>query len=70
MDHYLALTNIRERIAVNKHRSPKFRMESFYLRMLNEVEGKVKYHVEVSNMFVALGDLDTGAEISTIWETI
>jgi hypothetical protein len=29
-------------------------MERFNLKKLNEVEGKEQYHVEISNMFVAL----------------
>jgi hypothetical protein len=31
----------------------------FNLKKLNEVEGTEKYHVEVSNPFAALEDLDT-----------
>jgi hypothetical protein len=45
-------------------------MERFNLKKLNEVEGKEKYRVEVSNKFAALEDLDTEVEINTIWETI
>jgi hypothetical protein len=45
-------------------------MERFNLKKLNEVEGKVKYPVEVSNRSAALEDLDTEVEINTIWETI
>jgi hypothetical protein len=35
-------------------------MVRFNLKKLNKVEGKEKYHVEVSNRFAALEDLDTG----------
>jgi hypothetical protein len=45
-------------------------MERFNLKKLNEVEGKEKYRVEVSNRFAALEDLDAKVEINTIWETI
>jgi hypothetical protein len=45
-------------------------MERFNLKKLNEVEGKEKYHVEVSNRFTALEDSDAEVEINTIWETI
>jgi hypothetical protein len=41
-------------------------MESFSFKKLNEVEGKEQYHVEVSNRFVALEDLD----INIAWETV
>jgi hypothetical protein len=44
-------------------------MERFNLK-LNEVEGKEKYCVEVSNRFAALEDLDAEVEINIIWETI
>jgi hypothetical protein len=45
-------------------------MEGFNLKKINEVEGKVKYHVEVSNRFAALESLDAEAEINTTWEMI
>jgi hypothetical protein len=64
------VAKIRERIAVNKQGSHKFHMERFNLKELNEVEGKEKYRVEVSNRFAALEDLDAEVEINTIWETI
>jgi hypothetical protein len=60
------VAKIRERLAVNKQGSRKFHMERFNLKKLNEVEGKEKYHVEVSNRFAALEDLDAEVEINTI----
>jgi hypothetical protein len=45
-------------------------MERFNLKKLNEVEGKEQYHVEVSNRFAALEDLDTEVEIKSAWEMI
>jgi hypothetical protein len=45
-------------------------MERFNLKKLNVVEGKEQYHVEVSNRFAALEDLDAEVEISSAWETI
>jgi hypothetical protein len=41
-------------------------MERFHLKKLNEVEGKEKYHVEISNRFAALEDLDAEVEINII----
>jgi hypothetical protein len=38
-------------------------MEKFNLKKLNEVEGKEKYLVEISNRFVALENLDLGDEL-------
>jgi hypothetical protein len=61
---------IRERLAVNKQGSHTFPMERFNLKKLNEVEGKEKYRVEVSNGLAALDDLDAEVEINIIWETI
>jgi hypothetical protein len=45
-------------------------MERFNLKKLNEIEGKMKYCVEVSNRFAVLKDLDAEVEINTIWEMI
>jgi hypothetical protein len=45
-------------------------MERFNLRKINEVEGKEQYHVEVSDRFAALEDLDTEVKINSAWETI
>jgi uncharacterized protein YaaR (DUF327 family) len=45
-------------------------MERFNLKKLNEVESKEQYHVEVSNRFAALEDLEAEVEISSAWETI
>jgi hypothetical protein len=64
------VAKFRQRIAVYKQGLHQFHMESFNLKKLNEVKGKVKYHVEVSNMFAVLEDLDAKVEINTIWETI
>jgi hypothetical protein len=43
-------------------------MERFSLKKSNEVEGKGQYHVEVSNRFAALEDLDAEVEINSAWE--
>jgi hypothetical protein len=60
------VAKIRERLAVNKQGSHKFHLERFNLKKLNEVEGKEKYRVEVSNRFAAIEDLDAEVEINTI----
>jgi hypothetical protein len=54
---------VKERLAVNIQRSQRFHMERFNLKKLNEVEGKEKYRVEVSNKFAALEDLDAEMEL-------
>jgi hypothetical protein len=55
---------------MNKQMSQRFYTEMFFLEKLNEVEGKEKYRVEVSNRFAALEDLDAGLDINGGWETI
>jgi hypothetical protein len=70
MGHYLVVANIKEIAAVNKEGPHKFHMETFSFRNLNEVEGKEKYCVDVSNRFAALEDLDSEVEINTVWETM
>jgi hypothetical protein len=69
-DHYLVVSKVRERLEVNKQSSHKFHMERFNLKKLNGVQGKERYHIEVSNRFAALEDLDTEEEINSAWETI
>jgi hypothetical protein len=64
-DHHLVVAEVRERLAVNKQRSQRFHKERFNLKKLKGVEGKEQYHVEVSNRFAAMGDLDTEVEINS-----
>jgi hypothetical protein len=45
-------------------------MKRFNLKKLNEVEGKEKYRVEVSNRFANLEGFDAEVEINSAWETI
>jgi hypothetical protein len=45
-------------------------MERFNLKKLNEVEDKEQFHVEVSNRFAVMEDLDAEVEINSAWETI
>jgi hypothetical protein len=54
---------------VKKQRPQRFNMERFILNKLNELEDKEKYHVEISNRFAALENLDTEVEINSAWET-
>jgi hypothetical protein len=46
-DHSLVVAKFRERLAVNKQRSQRFQKERFNLKMLNKIEGKEQYCVEV-----------------------
>jgi hypothetical protein len=47
------VAKIRDRLALNKQRSHSTQSERFNLKKLNEVEGKLQYHVEISNRFLA-----------------
>jgi hypothetical protein len=64
-DHYLVVAEVGEGLAVNEQRSHRCHMERFNLKKLKEVEGKEKYHIEVSNRFAALEDLDAKVEINS-----
>jgi hypothetical protein len=58
------VAKVRERLAANKQRSPRFNMERFNLKKLNDVGGKEQFRVEVSNRFA---DLDAEVEINSAW---
>jgi hypothetical protein len=45
-------------------------MEMFNLKMLNEVESKENFRVEVSNRFAASKDFNTEVKINSAWERI
>jgi hypothetical protein len=51
----------RDWLWINKDHTD-FYTETFNFRKLNKVEGKEKCHIEVSNKFEALGDLDAKEE--------
>jgi hypothetical protein len=59
------VAEVKKRLVVNKQRSQRFNMERFNLKKLNDVEGKEQFHVEVSNRFAGLEDLDAKVEISS-----
>jgi hypothetical protein len=69
-DRYLVVAKFRERQAVNKQRSHRFHMERFNFKKLNEIEGKGRGYIEVSNRFTALEGLDAEVKINSAWETI
>jgi hypothetical protein len=69
-DHCLVVAEFRERLAVNKQRSHRFRMERFSLKKLKEVEGKEQFRVEVSSRFAALEEFDAEVDVNSAWEMI
>jgi hypothetical protein len=52
-DHYLAVAKFRERLEISKQPTQKLHMERFNLKKFNEVEGKEKYRIKISNRFAA-----------------
>jgi hypothetical protein len=69
-DHYLVVPEVTERLAVSKKTTHTVHMERFNLKKLNEVEGQEQYHVDISNRFAALENLDTELDVNKAWETI
>jgi hypothetical protein len=57
------VAKLRERISVGKRRKPKYYLEIFELRMLDVIEVKEKYHIEISKRFEALENLDKNLDI-------
>jgi hypothetical protein len=49
------VTEVRERLSVNKQLSQRVIMERYNLKKLNDVEGKDQFRVEVSNRFGRFG---------------
>jgi hypothetical protein len=43
----LVVANVRERLAVSKQTTLRYHMESFTLKILNEVDGKEQYHSKI-----------------------
>jgi hypothetical protein len=64
-DHYLVVAKVRESMGVSKQTMNRFHMEGFSLKKLNKVEGIEQFHVEVSNRFTALENLDAELDIVT-----
>jgi hypothetical protein len=52
------VAKLRERLAVSKHAAHRCHMERFDLKKFNDLEGKVQYGIEISNIFIALENLD------------
>jgi hypothetical protein len=73
LDHsgqQILMAKINERLVMNKQRSHRIHMESFNPKKLNKIEGKQQYHIEVSNRFAALENLDAELDIYSAWEIV
>jgi hypothetical protein len=69
-DHYLVVSNVRERLAVSKRIVKKMHMERFNLKQLNEEEIKEEYQVTIKYKYTALENLDDNGDINRAWDTI
>jgi predicted lipase len=67
-DHYLVVAKVRERSTVNKQAAQKFEGERYNLRKLKELEIRKQYHIEITNRFAALENLDNDGDINRAWE--
>jgi hypothetical protein len=52
-----------------KQRAQKIYVERFHLNQLSEMEVRKQYHIENSNRFAALENLNDSGHIKRAWET-
>jgi hypothetical protein len=64
IDHYVVVTEVRERLAVSKQAAQKFDVERFSFRKLNELEVRTQYQIKFSNWFPALENLSDKEDIN------
>ena len=69
-DHYLVVSEVRERLAVSKQTAQKFCVERFNLGRLSELKFRKQYQIKISNRFAALENLNDGEDINRAWENI
>ena len=69
-DHCLVVAKVRERLAVRKQAAQKSDGEGFNLRKLNEREVRKQYHIQITNRFAALENLNDNEDINRAWENI
>jgi hypothetical protein len=64
-DHCLVVAKVRERLAVSKQTTHRVQMQWFNIKILNEIEGKEQYRVEISNRLAASENSDTVVDIKS-----
>jgi len=62
-DHHLVVAKIWEKLVANKQAAQNFNGEKYNLWELNELEVRKQYQIEITNRFVALGNLNDGEDI-------
>ena len=69
-DHYLAIAEVRERLAVGKQATQSLDRHRFNLSKLNELEVRKQYQIEITNRFAALESLNEDEDVNRIWGNI
>ena len=64
------VAKVRERLAVSKQEAQKLDGERFNLRKLKDLEVKKQYAIEITNRFVALGNISDDEDINRALENI
>ena len=68
-DHYLVVTEVKERLAVSKEAAQKFDVERFNHRKLSELEVIKEYQIWISNRFAVLESFNDSEGINRALET-
>ena len=64
------VVKVREKVAVSKDVAQKLDGERFNLRKLKDLGFKKQYQIEITNRFVALGNISDDDDINRAWENI
>jgi len=59
-----------KQLAGHTQTAQKVDVERFNLRMLNELDVRKQYQIEISNRFAAMENLSDGDDIRRAWENI
>jgi hypothetical protein len=62
-DHYLVISEVREKLLISKQVMQQFGMERFHLEKINDVEVKKQLQIYISNRYATLENLGDNADI-------
>jgi len=62
------IVKVRDSLAVCKQAAQRFDRQRFYLRKLNEPEGREQYQIEITNRFAAMENSDNDEDVNRNWE--
>jgi hypothetical protein len=69
-DHYLVVTEVRQRLSVSKWAAQKFDAKRFHLKKLTKVELTQQYHIKISYRFAALENINYSDNTNKAWENL